>query len=89
MIGASENRVLCQHELSKHVYVSRVFLGIDYRFIGRGPPVFWETMIIGCRHDGYQKRCRSRNEALKGHKAAVALAKGKVSWPSTKLKTAT
>lgn len=29
------------------VRVSTVFLGIDHRFHGEGPPIVWETMVFG------------------------------------------
>jgi hypothetical protein len=76
--GTDENRVLRQDDLPGGISVSTVFLGLDHRF-GRGPPVLWETIIFGGTHDQYQERYISREAALKGHDAAVALAKGHVS----------
>jgi len=55
--------------------VSTVFLGLDHDF-GGGPPILWETMIFGGKHDGYQERYASRENAMTGHLKAVALAKG-------------
>lgn len=52
--------------------VSTVFLGMDHNFHGGGAPVLWETMIFGGLLDGWQRRHRSRLEALCGHAAAVA-----------------
>lgn len=52
--------------------VSTVFLGLDHAF-GDGPPVLWETMIFGGEHDGYQRRYTTREAALDGHLAAMAL----------------
>lgn len=60
-------------------FVSTVFLGLDHRFAGQGPPVLWETMVR--REDAkegspafvdYQRRYASREDALAGHAAAVA-----------------
>jgi hypothetical protein len=56
------------------VRVSTVFLGLDHSFVD-GPPVLWETMIFGGPHDEYQERYTSREAALAGHTAAVALAR--------------
>jgi len=53
--------------------VSSVFLGIDHSF-GSGPPLIFETMIFGGRHDQYQARYSTRLEAERGHAAAVKLA---------------
>jgi hypothetical protein len=74
-----ENRLVGRDEISPDVSVSTVFLGFDHNFSGRGPPVLWETMIFGGRHDQYQERYSSISAALKGHNAAVALAKGRFS----------
>lgn len=46
--------------------VSTVFLGIDHSYHG-GPPILWETMIVGGRHTGYLLRYSTRYAALKGH----------------------
>jgi hypothetical protein len=54
------------------VKISTVFLGIDHAF-GGSAPVLFETMIFGGRHDGYQIRYETREEALAGHVAAIAL----------------
>jgi len=55
------------------IKVSTVFLGLDHNFDDDGPPVLWETMIFGGPHDGYQDRYSSRQDALDGHKKALAL----------------
>ena len=55
--------------------VSTVFLGIDYSFGEPGGPVLFETMIFWRGHelDEWRERYRTRDEALAGHAAAVAL----------------
>jgi hypothetical protein len=59
------------------VTVSTVFLGLDHSFRpGDGPPVLWETMIFGGKHDQYQERYTSHVEAVEGHARAVAMAFG-------------
>lgn len=55
------------------VTVSTVFLGLDHSFCEDGPPV-WETMIFGGPHDGTQWRYVSREDAVTGHDAALAMA---------------
>lgn len=75
----AENRIIKQDDLGNGVSVSTVFLGFDHRMSGRGPPMLWETMIFGGRHNDYQKRYSSKAAALQGHNAALALAKGQVS----------
>jgi len=56
------------------IYVSTVFLGLDHGH-KKGIPVLWETMIFGGKHDQYQERYTSLEDAVKGHKIAVELIK--------------
>lgn len=56
----------------QHVLVSTVFLGLDHSF-GDGPPLLFETMIFGGKHDQYQERYSTRTEALMGHMRAFRL----------------
>jgi len=55
-------------------YISTVFMGLDHGWKTR-IPVLWETMIFGGKHDGYQKRYTSHEDALIGHKIAINLVK--------------
>ena len=48
------------------ILVSTVFLGLDHAF-GGGPPLLWETMVLGGLLDGLQLRHRSREEAFRAH----------------------
>ena len=57
-------------ELPNDIKVSTVFLGIDHSFNG-GTPILFETMIFGGKHDQYQKRYTTYEEAEKGHQSAV------------------
>lgn len=72
--GADRLRILAQDQRGA-ARVSTVFLGIDHAFsFGRHTrPVLWETMIFGGPHDGYCDRYTSRDDALIGHAAALAL----------------
>lgn len=65
------NRVVKQENVGR-AHVSTVFLGLDHSF-GRGPPVLFETMIFGGKHDQYQDRCSCWDEAEEMHKKAVEL----------------
>ena|SRR5437660_12794789 len=66
-------RHVAQDHLADEVRVSTVFLGLDHSF-GQGPPLLYETMIFGGQHDQYQERYSTREEALEGHKKALAMA---------------
>lgn len=61
-------------DLVESIQVSTVFLGLDHAF-GYGPPLLFETMIFGGKHDEYQERYSTWDEAEAGHKRALALAK--------------
>ena len=51
--------------------VSTVFLGIDHRHSGNGPPILFETMIFGGARDGWQERYATWDDAQAGHARAV------------------
>src|SRR5262245_36177649 len=38
------------------VGVSTVFLGLNHRFFGQGPPILWETLVFGTTLDGEMVR---------------------------------
>ncbi len=46
--------------------VSTVFLGMDHSFM-EGPPLLFETMVFGGKHDGYMERYCTWEEAQAGH----------------------
>lgn len=54
------------------VEVSTVWLGLDHRFLGEGPPLIFETMVFGGEFDGYVERYATRDAALAGHDQALA-----------------
>lgn len=54
------------------VRVSTVFIGLDYSFNG-GPPLVFETMILGGGHDEFQERCTTLAQAKDMHARAVKL----------------
>jgi hypothetical protein len=52
--------------------VSTVFLGLDHRFGGEGPPLIWETMVFSPGgSDDYCERYATYEEALAGHHKAI------------------
>lgn len=55
------------------VHVSTVFLGLDHSF-GHGDPLLFETMIFGGKHDDYQERYATWQEAEEGHRKACDMA---------------
>lgn len=60
------------------VGVSTVFLGLNQRLFGDGPPELWETMVFGTPLDGVQDRYTSREAARRGH--ARILARVSAAW---------
>jgi hypothetical protein len=54
------------------VEVSTVWLGLDHRFVGDGPPLIFETLIFGGPLDGEMWRYANEDAALAGHDQAVA-----------------
>lgn len=62
-------------EITSEVRVSTVFLGIDHRFSGNGPPLLFETMIFGGPLADSQWRYVSHDDALAGHAVAVRKAR--------------
>ena len=56
------------------ITVSTVFLGVDHNFSPAGPPVLWETMVVGGPLDGEEQRYRSAEAAKRGHEQMVKLA---------------
>lgn len=63
-------------DVSGEVRVSTVFLAIDHNFVGKGPPLLFETMVFGGTYDGEQYRWATRSEALAGHATLVEAVKG-------------
>ena len=66
-----DNRRVAQTSINE-ANVSTVFLGLNHNF-GDGLPLLFETMIFGGKHNDYQTRCYSWEEAEAMHKKAVDL----------------
>lgn len=69
------NKRIVSQDKIKGVLVSTVFLGVDYGFYTERP-LWFETMIFGGTHDGFQKRYTTYDEAVEGHKEALKLVEG-------------
>lgn len=73
--GDIEKRTVAKTQVSPDVEVSTVFLGIDHGTgLGYGEddkPILFETMIFGGKHDQWQWRWSTWNEAVAGHMRAV------------------
>jgi hypothetical protein len=65
------NRRVAQSQIN-NVRISTVFLGLDHSWNGP-PPLLFETMVFGGKHDELQKRCSTWEEAEKQHNAACDL----------------
>ena len=69
---ADPRRIVAQQDFCNDICVSTVFLVIDHSH-GFGPPLLFETMIFGGKHDQDQWRYTSRADAIAGHEAAITL----------------
>jgi len=65
------NRTVGMTQITSEIMVSTVFLGLDHRFRGGGPPLLFETMVFGGPLDQAQQRYASYDDAEIGHKAMV------------------
>lgn len=68
-------RVVGMTQITSEVTVSTVFVGIDHRYFGKGPPMVFETMVFGGPMDGDMVRYSSWDDAETGHKAMVRKAR--------------
>ena len=66
------NRTVGYTQITSAITVSTVFLGLDHRHWGKGPPILFETMVFGGPLDGHQQRYSSWDDAETGHRVAVA-----------------
>ena len=58
------------------IRISTVFMGLDHRFSGEGPPILFETMVFGGKLDQFQDRCCTWDEAEAMHADAVRQVRG-------------
>jgi hypothetical protein len=69
------NRTIGYTEVTSEIHVSTVFLGIDHRHWGDGPPILFETLIFGGPLNGQGMRYASYDDAETGHKTFVRKAR--------------
>lgn len=71
----SSNRIVGMTQINSEVHVSTVFLGLDHRFGGNGPPLLFETMVFGGPMDQEQWRYSSWDDAAANHEMVVKRAR--------------
>jgi hypothetical protein len=69
--GDIARRRVCETTVGADAWVSTVFLGIDHRLWGHGPPVLFETMTFLDGDDLFQRRYFTWAEAELGHMEEV------------------
>lgn len=57
------------------IRISTIFLGIDHAFGSESGPLLFETMVFGGKHDHYQDRYKTWDEAVKAHSIVVKMVK--------------
>jgi hypothetical protein len=67
-----ENRIVAQTQVTAGIKVSTAFIGIDDNYFGNGPPLLFETMVLGGPLDGIQERSSTWEEAEIMHREMVS-----------------
>lgn len=67
----SKDRVVARTRVYDGCEVSTVFLGLDHRFGGDGPPIVFETLVFGGPFDQEMDRYCTWAEAEAGHARMV------------------
>lgn len=88
-----DNRIVAQEDVGPY-WVSTVFLGLDHRFMGHGPPLVFETMVFRDRTrrllvDLWCRRCSTWEEAETTHAEGMAWAKEQLETETDELRTKT
>jgi len=68
-----QDRKVAQNKIGD-ANISTVFLALDHNW-GEGPPILFETMVFGGKHDQYQERYSTWEEAEAGHAKALKMVK--------------
>lgn len=70
------DKTVAKTQVSPEVLVSTVFLGLCHRFGLGGPPILFETMVLGGRADGDREMYQTWDEAEAGHEKMVEQVRG-------------
>ncbi len=70
-LGDPDYKRVAQTDVGK-ARVSTVWLGIDHQW-GDGPPLIFETLVFGGKHDQHMERYSTEDEAKEGHKRVVRM----------------
>jgi hypothetical protein len=66
-----EKSIVAQTEIG-NIFVSTIFLGLDYNFLGNGEPILFETMAFkGGESLDIQERCCTWEQAEAQHRLVV------------------
>jgi hypothetical protein len=78
-IGSSPQRIIEQTDLAGGVWVSTVFLGVNYSTVSGGEPLWFETMVFGPDEatDSWTERCSTLAQAKEMHQKAILWVKSK------------
>lgn len=70
-----EDRRIKQQYTRLGYFVSTVWLGMNYQYDPKGPPMIYETVVFRGKNrtDVYSERYSTKKEALEGHKRAYRL----------------
>jgi hypothetical protein len=74
----NDSRRVSYTQITSEIEVSTVFIGIDHRHYGKGPPILFETMIFGGPLDGQEWRYSSYDDAQTGHEMAIKSARAAI-----------
>lgn len=65
------DRIVARTVMSAEIVVSTVFIGIDHNYTRAGPPILFETLVMGGSHDGEMDRYATWEEAERGHEEMI------------------
>jgi hypothetical protein len=58
------------------VKISTIFMGLDYNWDFSGPPLLFETLVMGGEHHHHMERCSTKEQAKEQHDEAVRIVRG-------------
>ena len=64
---ATADRKVARTRISEDVEVSTVFLGTNHSILQPGPPILFETLVLGGERAGDMRRYATWDEAAAGH----------------------